>query len=92
MKRIVTMVSAAVFLLSALPAFSATTTAGKDECLLESKNCSSQVDDIYKRIHKLDKEIKKGKKVYSPEELKKLETKLKETQDVLDQLEMGGGN
>lgn len=92
MKRIVLMLSAAIFMLSAIPAFSEMTKAEKDECLLASKNCTSQVDDIYKRMHKLDKEIKKGKKVYSADELKKLQMKLKETQDMLDALEKAGGN
>jgi uncharacterized membrane protein (DUF106 family) len=49
------------------------------------------VDDIYKRMHKLDKEIKKGTRVYTPEELNKLQSKLKEAQDILKDLEREGG-
>lgn len=90
MKKLAIMLSAAIFMFSSVPAFSQMTQAQKDECLLASKNCITQVDDIKKRIHKLDKEIKKGKKVYSPEELKKLEAKLKETQELLDSIEKGG--
>lgn len=58
----------------------------KDQCLLYSKKCMSSADSLQERMKKLDAEIKKGTKVYSPEELKKLEDKLKETNDTLDQL------
>lgn len=92
MKKVTIMLSAAIFMLSSVPAFSQMTQAEKDECLLASKNCMNQVDDIQKRVKKLDKEIKKGEKVYTPEELNKLQQKLKETQMLLDSLERGGGN
>lgn len=90
MKKMTLMLSAAIFLLSSAPAFSQMTQAQKDECLLASKNCITQVDDIYKRMHKLDKEIKKGDRVYSADELNKLQEKLKETQRLLDSIERGG--
>jgi peptidoglycan hydrolase CwlO-like protein len=92
MKKVTIMLSAAIFMLSSVPAFSQMTQAQKDECLLASKNCMNQVDDIQKRVKKLDKEIKKGNKVYTPEELNRLQQKLKETQQLLDSLERGGGN
>lgn len=56
-------------------------------CDLASGNCLKQAELIQKKMHKLDKEIKKGDKKYSPEELRKLEFKLKETQEMLDKLE-----
>lgn len=90
MKKTALMLTAAIFMTSAVPAFAQMNQAEKDECLLASKNCMGQVDDIYKRIHKLDKEIKKGTKVYSPEELKKLQKKLTETQEILNSIERGG--
>jgi len=90
MKKTALMLTAAIFMTSAVPAFAQMTPAQKDECLLASKNCMGQVDDIYKRIHKLDKEIKKGTKVYTPAELKKLQDKLTETQEILRNLERGG--
>jgi Skp family chaperone for outer membrane proteins len=92
MKKLALMLTAAVFMLSAAPAFSAMSAEEKNECLLASKSCANQVDDIYKRIHKLDREIKKGTKVYTPAELKKLQDKLKETQDLLDEMTTRGGN
>jgi sortase (surface protein transpeptidase) len=92
MKKMALMLTAAVLMLSTVPAFSQMTKAEKDECLLASKNCTSQVDDIQKRMHKLDKEIKKGTKVYTPQELQKLKDKLQETDQMLKDLELGGGN
>jgi len=62
----------------------------KDECLLSSKNCKDQVDSIQQRMKKIHTEIKKGKKVYSAEELKKLEQKLKEANEILKSLEKPG--
>lgn len=90
MKKLALMLTAAIFMLSTLPAFAQMTKAEKDECLLASKNCVGQVDDIYKRIHKLDKEIKKGKRVYTAAELKKLQDKLNETSEILRVIEEGG--
>ena len=92
MKKIALMLAATIFMFSAVPAFSEMTKAQKDECLLASKNCSTQVDDIQKRIHKLNKEIKKGTRVYTADELKKLQDKLNETDEMLRVLEKGGGN
>jgi len=92
MKRMVHTVTAAIFMLSSVPAFAEMNKGQKDECLLASKNCTAQVDDIYKRMHKLDKEIKKGTRVYTPAELQKLKDKLQETQDLLKDMELGGGN
>jgi Skp family chaperone for outer membrane proteins len=56
-------------------------------CELSSGNCLKQSDIIQKKIKKLNAEIKKGDKKYSPEQLKKLEQKLQETQDMLDKME-----
>ncbi|GFO53075.1 hypothetical protein GMSM_00820 [Geomonas sp. Red276] len=92
MKRAITTLLAAIFVLSAVPAFpDEKTTAGKDECLLVSKNCVGEADDIVKRVHKLHKEIKKGSKVYTAEELKKLQQKLDETDQLLKEMTEGGG-
>jgi sortase (surface protein transpeptidase) len=92
MKKMALMLTAAILMLSTVPAYSQMTKAEKDECLLASKNCTAQTDDIYKRMHKLDKEIKKGTKVYTPQELQKLKDKLQETDQLLKEMEQGGGN
>lgn len=87
MKRIATAVL--VFALSAgATAFAA---EQKNECLLTSKSCSNEVDTLQQRIKKLDTEIQKGKKVYSPEELKVLKQKLQDVKDYLDILEKPQG-
>ncbi|WP_224984638.1 hypothetical protein [Geomonas agri] len=71
---------------AAAPSFAET----KDECLLASKNCVDQVDDIYKRIQRLNQEIEKGTRVYTPQELKQLQEKLTETQQMLHDMEKPG--
>ena len=90
MKRMSMLLAVAVCMATVTPAFAEMTQSQKDECMLASRNCTDQVDDIYKRIHRLDKEIKKGKKVYSAAELKKLQEKLTETQELLKAMERPG--
>lgn len=58
----------------------------KDECLLISKNCQAQTSSIQEKIKRLENEIEKGTRVYTPQELKKLQDKLKETEATLDLL------
>ncbi|HJV67209.1 MAG TPA: hypothetical protein VJ550_15860 [Geomonas sp.] len=92
MKKALMLVSfTAVLALSSLPAFADTpetqTPAQKDECLLAAKNCADQVDDIYGRIHRLQKEIKKGEKAYSAAEIRALQQKLQEADKLLQDLE-----
>ncbi|ABQ24869.1 hypothetical protein [Geotalea uraniireducens] len=87
MKKIAMMIMATFALAAAVPAFAAEMTKEeKDQCLLASKNCATEVDSIQKKIKKLNAEIKKGKKVYSADEIKKLQGKLKEAEDMLDVL------
>lgn len=59
----------------------------KNECLLISKGCAHEVDSIQQKVKKINMEIKKGKKVYSADELKQLEQKLKEVNEILKSLE-----
>ena len=87
MKKIAMMIMATFALAAAVPAFAAEMTKEeKDQCLLASKNCANEVDSIQKKMKKLNAEIKKGKKVYSADEIKKLQGKLKEAEDMLDVL------
>jgi hypothetical protein len=72
-----------VMLLStSMPSFA----SEKDECVLASKNCKTEVDSIQQKIVKLDAEIQKGQKVYTVEELKKLHAKLSDANALLDDL------
>lgn len=91
MKKMIIAVMAALALSATTMAFAANTaTSSKDECLLASKGCKDQVDSIQQKIKKINTELKKGKKTYSAEELKKLEQKLKEANEILDSLEKPG--
>lgn len=88
MKRVLIAACTAFALAATSAAFAAETAKpAKDECLLISKGCANEVDSIQQKIKKINMEIKKGKKVYSAEELKQLEQKLKEVNDILKSLE-----
>ena len=86
MKKSVLFVIATLVMSSAVPVFA----TQKDECLLASKNCKDQTDSIQQKIQKLQHAIKQGKKVYTPAELKKLQDKLNETNQLLDDMLKGG--
>jgi len=80
MKSSALFVIAALVVSSSVPVFA----DEKDECLLASKNCKAEVDSLQQKMKKLNGEIKKGTKVYSADELKKLNEKLKEANAMLD--------
>jgi len=86
MKRIVIIMLAAFITSASVPAFAEDMKSSKDECLLASKGCKDEVDSIQTKIKKLQTEINKGTKVYSADEIKKLDAKLKEANDILDKL------
>jgi uncharacterized protein YlxW (UPF0749 family) len=87
MKRIAVVLMAAFMMSAAVPVMAAEMSkADKDQCLLYSKSCVHEVDSLQQKIHKLNKEIKKGTKVYSTEELKKLNEKLKDAEDFMDKM------
>jgi len=87
MKRIVILMLAAFLTSVSVPAFAAEgMKSTKDECLLASKECKNEVDSIQQKIKKLQTEIKKGTKVYSADEIKKLDAKLEEANAILDGL------
>jgi len=92
MKKVLIAVLTAFALSATTMAFAADApqASTKDECLLASKGCMNEVDSIHQRMKKINTEIKKGKKVYSAEELKKLEQKLKEANEILKNLEKPG--
>ena len=87
MKRIAILVMAVFMMSVAVPVFAAEMTKEqKDQCLLASKECKTEVDSIQQKIKKLNSEIKKGNKAYSADEIKKLNAKLKEAEDMLDNM------
>lgn len=93
MKKMAVLMLTAFAFSATVPAFAAEMSKEeKDMCLLASKNCAGEVDSLQKKVKKLQAEIKKGKKVYTAEELKKLEQKLKEANEMVDVLlKQGGG-
>jgi len=90
MRKIAVILLASFAMAATVPAYAEMTKEEKDQCLLASKNCANEADTIQKKIKKLNAEIKKGKKVYSAEELKKLNDKLKEAEQMLDEMLKGG--
>ena len=65
----------------------------KDVCLLYSQDCANQVESIQKKVQKLRTEIDKGARVYTPEELRALNQKLRDTERLIDEiLYRNGGN
>ncbi len=93
MKKMAVLLMAAFMMSATVPVFAAEMTKEeKDQCLLASKNCGMEVDTLQKKIKKLNAEIKKGKKVYSADEIKKLQQKLDEANALLDDILKGGGN
>jgi peptidoglycan hydrolase CwlO-like protein len=90
MKKIVLMLTAAFMMSAVAPVYAQMTAEQKDQCLLASKDCVNEVNSINQKIKKLQKEIKKGKKVYSEEEIKKLNAKLKEAEEMVDTMLKGG--
>ena len=97
MKRIATRFAflAAVSLIFAMPALAGEMGMGsggqKDECLLVAQPCRTSVDTIQQRIERLNKEISKGERIYSKEELRHLEFQLKDTNRNLEVLINEGG-
>jgi hypothetical protein len=87
MKKIALIAMATLMVSTALPVFAQEeTNQDKVICQLAAKNCLSQSEAFQKRIKKIQKEMAKGK-TYSAEDIKKLEQKLKEAQEILDKLE-----
>ena len=90
MKNITISVYVVVAALAAIPAFASVPPEGKDDCLLYGKNCPNVLDSLPERIAKLNKEIVKGEKVYTSEELNKLKRKLKEDNETMRVLQKPG--
>lgn len=90
MKNITISVCAVALALVAIPAFASVPPVGKDDFLLYGKNCPNMLDSLPERITKLNKEIAKGEKVYSPEVLNKLKRKLKEDNETMRVLQKPG--
>jgi hypothetical protein len=51
-----------------------------------ARECALQAESIQQKIKRLNAEVAAGSRKHNPEELKKLENKLKEANDLLDNL------
>jgi hypothetical protein len=76
----------AVGLFSAMPALADHHEGMKMDTPEGVRQCALQAETIQQKIKRLDAEVAKGEKKYSAEELKKLENKLKEANEILDLL------
>ncbi|HJV36469.1 hypothetical protein [Geomonas sp.] len=86
MKRVTIAALAAVLMLNTIPAFAQETPQDKYICELQAGNCKNRADAIQRKMKKINADIKKGNKTYSAEDLKKIEDKLKEAEQMLDNL------
>ena len=85
MKRLI-LVLMAVGLFGAMPAFAADHAGMKMDTSAGVRECALQAETIQEKIKRLETEISKGDNKYNPNDLKKLEQKLKEANTILDQL------
>lgn len=85
MKRLLVLAVAAG-LFGAMPVFAADHGSMKMDTPEGVRQCALQAESIQEKVKRLETEIAKGEKSYSPKELKKLELKLKEANRILDQL------
>jgi Tfp pilus assembly protein FimT len=86
MKKVAIMGIAALMLSAAIPAFAEESRQEQVICQLAAKNCLNESEAIQKKMKKVRSDIDKGTKVYSAEDIKKIEQKLKEANDLLDNL------
>jgi flagellar biosynthesis/type III secretory pathway chaperone len=73
-------------LFAAMPVMAAEQSHSEMEARECIQRCAMQSESIVQKIERLQNEIKKGKTTYSVEELRKLEAKLKEANDLLNDL------
>jgi hypothetical protein len=92
MKRVIVSICAVVVALFAHPVFAGDQAEGKNDCILYGRNCPNAVYSLPERIVKLKAEIAKGEKVYTAEELKLLERRLKDDNETMRVLNKPGGH
>jgi hypothetical protein len=80
----------AVGLFGALPALAAEHADMKMDADEGMRQCALQAESIQQKVARIQDEINKGSTKYSPEELKKLNEKLKETNELIEEMYKGG--
>ena len=76
----------AVGLFGAMPVLAAEHEGMKMDTHEGARQCALEAESIQQKTKRIQSEIKKGSKKYSAEDLKKLELKLKEANELLEQL------
>ncbi len=83
-KTILALVTA-VLMSGAIPALSANTPQEEYICKLEARKCVTQIEAVQEKIKKMNEKVEQGA-TYSEADLKKLQKKLKELNDLLDKM------
>lgn len=86
MRKLMFLVLISLMMLNVAPAFAQETPQDQYLCKLQAGNCLKRAEAVQRKMKKLEEDVKKGKKVYSADELKKIEDKLKEAEQMLDNL------
>jgi peptidoglycan hydrolase CwlO-like protein len=89
MKKLV-VVLMAVGLFGAMPVLAAEHEGMKMDTATGMRECALQAESIQQKVKRIQGEISKGSTKYSPEELNKLNEKLKETNKLIEDMYKGG--
>ena len=86
MNRIIIMVMAAFLMSAAVPAFSAEISHQEEyTCKVEARKCMSDLDVVHSKMEKMNKSIEGGA-TYSESDMQKLKMKIKELDELLDNM------
>ena len=77
---------ATMLMLSTVSAFAQDTPQEQYICKVQAGTCLKRAESVQRKMKKIEAEIKKGNKTYSAEDLKQIELKLKEVEQMLDNL------
>lgn len=58
----------------------------KELCILYARDCADKVYNLQEKIRKIQDELAKGATVYKADEVKRLKEKLKEAEDMMNEL------
>ena len=86
MRKLMFLVLISLMMLNVAPAFAQATPQDQYLCKLQAGTCLKRAEAVQHKMKKMEEDVKKGKKVYSADELKKIEDKLKEAEQMLDNL------
>lgn len=86
MRRIMTMVMAAFLMSAVVPAFSAAIDHQEEySCKVEARKCASDLDVAQAKITKMNESIESGA-TYSEKDMKNLQLKINELNELIDKL------